>query len=193
MTHLNNTLVRLQFDVTTGDKCCWTRGTGNEKILLASHVDDLLVVGKQKYLDIFNEEIKKVYKITIQTGIKHSYIGLDINQCQSTYRVTLSQSGYRRDVVNRFKDLIDKCSDTARIPCNEDLVDQKASEFLPAKNQFLSIVMSLMYLSRFTRPDLAFAVSLLSTKCNKPTRNDLKQAIKLLKYIAVNPDYCIVY
>ena len=193
MTHLNNTLTKLQFEVTMSDKCCWTRGTGDSKIILCSHVDDLLVIGKRRCLDIFNSQIIKIYKITIQNGVKHSYIGLDINQCQSTYRISVTQSGYRRDVVNRFQDLIEKCSDTARVPCNEDLVDQKASEFLPEKNQFLSIVMSLMYLSRFTRPDIAFAVSILSTKCAKPTRNDLKQAIKVLKYIAVNPDYAIVY
>ena len=193
MTHLNNTLTKLQFEVTMGDKCCWTRGTGDNKIILCSHVDDLLVIGKQKYLDLFNTEISKVYKITIQVGSKHSYIGLDINQCLSTYRVSVSQSGYRRDVVNRFQDLIEKCSDTARIPCNEELVDEKASELLPAKNQFLSIVMSLMYLSRFTRPDIAFPVSILSTKCAKPTRNNLRQSVKVLKYIAVNPDYAIVF
>jgi hypothetical protein len=50
-----------------------------------------------------------------------------------------------------------------------------------------------MFLARFTRPDISFPVSILSTRCAKPTRNDLKQAVKVLKYVAVHPDYAIVY
>ena len=173
MTHLNNTFTKMDFVVTPGDKCCWTRGSGDKKVVLCSHVDDILAIGKQDTLDKFTEELAKVYKVSIQKGYIHSYIGLDINQCRSTFQVAVSQSGYRKDVANRFKDLIDKCSDSGRVPCNEELLSQIPSEELPAKNQFLSIVMSLMYLSRFTRPDIAFAVSILSTRCSKPTRNDL--------------------
>ena len=197
MTHLNNTLSELGFTIVCGDKCCFTRGEGVNMIILCSHVDDLLVIGKPSQLNVFINEIRKKYDINIQTGLKHSYIGLDIIQCNSTYRVSIGQTGYRRDVINRFIDLIQRSnrSEDGRTPSNISITESTPSEYVSNSDRtlYMSIIMSVMYLSRFTRPDLAFTVSILSTHCSKPTRNNMRQAIKLLKYIANSPDYAIVY
>ena len=57
----------------------------------------------------------------------------------------------------------------------------------------MSIVMSIMYLARFTRPDLSFACGMLSTHCSNPKWTHMRQAIKLLKYIATSDEYVIMY
>ena len=57
----------------------------------------------------------------------------------------------------------------------------------------MSIVMSIMYLARFTRADLIFTVGMLSTHCSNPTYSHFKQACKLLHYIATNDDIVIVF
>ena len=196
MTHLNETLFKLNFQLLPGDRCCFTRGVNNEMIILCSHVDDLLVIGKQTQLNIFCDEIVKEYKINIQLGAKHSYLGLDIHQCLATFRVSVSQSGFRKEICNRFSEDIYNCKGPANVPCVDTIIDtNKPSDLLSdlSRTHYMSIVMSLMYLARFTRPDIAFAVSILSTKCSQPSRDNLKHAIKLLKYVATNGDYCIVY
>ena len=99
MTHLNNTLVKLGFQVSSGDKCCYTRGSGNDLIILGTHVDDILAVAQKPALDNFKSEIQKEYDINIQEGYKHSYIGLDINQNPSSNVISIGQAGYRKDVI----------------------------------------------------------------------------------------------
>ena len=81
-----------------------------------------------------------------------------------------------------------------KVPCGMDIVEPTPanSEDID-RSLYMSIVMSVMFLSRFTRPDLAFAVSMLSTHCTKPNRHHMKQAIKLLHYIANSDDMAIVY
>jgi hypothetical protein len=193
MTHLNESLSKLGFHVISADKCCFIRGENDAQIILVSHVDDLLIIGKQPALIKFKREIEGIYNINIQEGKKHSYLGMDIQQCPATYKVSVSQSGYRQEVVNRFNDLIIQYKDSAKVPCTQDIVDPPPSTLLTDRIPFLSIVYSIMFLARFTRPDLAFATAMLSTRSSAPTRADMKNAVKLLKYIATTPDIAIVY
>jgi hypothetical protein len=58
---------------------------------------------------------------------------------------------------------------------------------------YLSIIMSLMYLARFTRADILFAVTYLATKCETPTNSDMKTACNILEYLDTVPDYQLVF
>ena len=193
MTHLNESLSKLGFHVISADKCCFIRGENDAQVIIASHVDDLLIIGKPPALTKFKREIESVYNINIQEGKKHSYLGMDIQQCPATYKVSISQSGYRQEVVNRFSDVISQYKESAKVPCTQEIVDPPPSTLLTDRIPFLSIVYSIMFLARFTRPDLAFATAMLSTRSSSPTRADMKNAVKLLKYIATTPDIAIVY
>ena len=107
---------------------------------------------------------------------------MDINQEPSTKTVSIGQTGYRKDVINRFAHLLEKSRGDGRTPCNEDILSEIASETIE-RTEYMSIVMSVMFLARLTRPDLLFAVGILSTHCNDCTRAHMRHAIKLLKYI----------
>lgn len=43
--------------------------------------------------------------------------------------------------------------------------------------------MTLMYVARLTRPDILMAVTVLSTRCSKPTAQDMKHALRVLRYL----------
>lgn len=194
MNHLNETLIKLGFEATDADKCCYTRGSGANKIILCFHVDDILAIAKKVELDKFVLEIKKEYDINIEQGYKHSYIGLDIKKNARTGIICVGQTGYKREVLNRFKDLISRDRSEPRVPCGEDILSEpNLEEELVDKTEYLSLIMSIMYLARFTRPDLSFACGMLATHSGSPRYSHLKQAIKLLKYIASNDDYVIHY
>jgi len=51
------------------------------------------------------------------------------------------------------------------------------------RREFVSIVMSLMYLARYTRPDILMVVTYLATKCQAPTRHDYLAARWVLRYV----------
>ena len=198
MTHLNGTLTKLGFQVTDADKCCFTRGCifffFDDMLLLCSHVDDLLVVGKKNALDKFKTEISKEYDINIELGYKHSYIGLDIKKNRASGVICVGQAGYKRQVLKRFEHLLSEVCYDGKLLCSEDIRSEPdPNDELVDRTEYLSIVMSIMYLARFTRPDLAFATSMLSTHCSDPRYTHYRQAIKLLIYIASSDEYVIVY
>ena len=196
-THLNNTLIKLGFVVSPGDRCCFTRGQDDTKIIICTHVDDILCVGRPIELQTFKTDFQKEYEINAQEGQKHSYIGLDIIQKPNDYTVSIGQTGYRRDVLARFSHLLDNSKNDGRIPCGNDIVEDtpKNSEASGRTDRhlFMSIIMSVMFLSRFTRPDLSFTVGMLSTHCSDPNVHHMTQAVKMLKYIASSPDMVIVF
>jgi hypothetical protein len=53
--------------------------------------------------------------------------------------------------------------------------------------------MALMYLARFTRPDILFAVVFLATRCETPTTNDMTQAINIVKYLSTTGNCSFTY
>jgi hypothetical protein len=61
------------------------------------------------------------------------------------------------------------------------------------RKEYLSLVMSLMYLARFTRPDILFAVTFLATKCEAPTDTDFKEAKKVVQYLATTGTLAYVF
>ena len=190
--HLSATLTKLGFTRMSGDKCAWTRGTETNMVKLCTHVDDVLCVGKPALLKEFSDKFSDEYECNVQTGVRHSYLGLDIVQDKRKDTVSVGQSGYRRDLVNKFEYLIALQKGGGMVPCTSNIVDHTASEYID-RTEFMSVVMSIMFLARFTRPDLLFAIGILSTHCNEPTRAHMRQAITVLKYIKESPDLAIVY
>jgi hypothetical protein len=50
------------------------------------------------------------------------------------------------------------------------------------KKKYLSLLMTLMYLARFTRPDILMPLSFLASKCSKPTQEDFSKLMRILRY-----------
>jgi hypothetical protein len=64
-----------------------------------AHVNDLMAVGKPAALLKFEEDIKRVYDITVQKGFKQ-FIGLDITQLRDSKKVVVSQKGFHKELIN---------------------------------------------------------------------------------------------
>jgi hypothetical protein len=60
-------------------------------------------------------------------------------------------------------------NDSDRLSCN--------------RKEYLSIVMLLMYLARFTMPNILFSVVYLATKSDNPTNADMNAAYKVVSYL----------
>ena len=127
-------------------------------------------------------------------GYKHSYIGLDIKKNPGSGVICVGQAGYKSQVIKRFEHLFSEVRYDGKLPCSEDILrEPDPNDDDVDRSDYLSIVMSIMYLARFTRPDLSFATSMLSTHCSNPKYTQYIQSVKLLIYISKSEDYVIVY
>jgi hypothetical protein len=50
-----------------------------------------------------------------------------------------------------------------------------------------------MYMARFTRPDILFAVTYLATKCENPSKQNMNQALHIIAYLATVGDYSLTF
>ena len=49
--------------------------------------------------------------------------------------------------------------------------------------KYKSLVMSLFYVAKRTRPDILFPISYLATRSSEPTQNDYDKALRILSYL----------
>jgi hypothetical protein len=201
----------LGFKSVRGDACVWMRGKGDMKIYVCAHVDDLLIAGKPDAIRQLRNDIDTKYTMVWTAGKQHSYIGLDIT-ITDTHKILVSQKGYREDILKRFELYINKKQPKLNAPCNstiflannpnEDVSRDEAKrieyeEGTPMlsddarRSLYVSAVMSLMYLARYTRVDILFATTVHATRCANPTHYDWMRVVRTLRYLRNSGDYCI--
>jgi hypothetical protein len=73
---------------------------------------------------------------------------------------------------------------TPKTPATATLMESDSNSPAADKKAYLSLVMSLMYIARFTRPDIQFVTSFLATKSSNPTQEDEAKLKRVLKYLA---------
>jgi hypothetical protein len=140
--HLTASMLRMGFHVTEADRCCFVRGSGQTRLIVTAHVDDLLVVGRGRELDTFETEISKVYEINTQRGAL-SYIGLDIRRIGDD--ILVSQSGYRLELLDRFSVDMNNLRRSVTTPTDKNLMKARPDTDRPANQpHYLSMVMSLI-------------------------------------------------
>jgi len=191
--HLSERMKELGFTQLTSDKCLWKRGTGDMTIYVCAHVDDLFGIGKENALTQFESDIKQVYDITVQRGHKHSYIGLDITQSRHNKNIIVSQKGFHKELLNKYSEDI-KGVKLSKVPCDASITqDSPEGSEAFSKERYTGAVMSLMWLARLTRCDIAFAVNVCSRRCKEPTKWCWQHVLKLLAYLKQTGAYGIIY
>ena len=110
--------------------------------------------------------------------------------------ITLDQTTYIKDVLHRF--LCPGGTDSARhrtIPCSETSIlqlpklDKESDEVKEHEENYRALVGCLLWIAGTTRPDIAYAVSMLSRYVSCAGEIHYKAAIQTLQYLMGTVDY----
>jgi hypothetical protein len=151
------------------------------------HVDDAVIVGPVAAITEVKAAIGGVFDITDMGEAKYF---LSIQILRSEKGILLSQEQYCYRVLEQFN--MQNCGGK-ETPMAPGTVLVKEGEPLPEDNQYCSIVGSLLYLSVNTRPDISYAVGVLSRFMNAPTEQHLKAAKHVLRYLSKYPTLGLFY
>jgi hypothetical protein len=176
-SHLTN----LGFKATKADKCLYTKDTEDGKLILSLHVDDMLLSSPNKHWQIwFESEMEKHFELSKQYD-KLSYLGIQIRK-ESNGDIRLTQQGYIETILKRYR--FDNLAKTPKTPSTDNMLTDDDEAKPINKKDYLSLTMALMYVARFTRPDILFSVSYLATKCSNPNEWHFMKLKRILKYLA---------
>jgi len=173
------------------DPCLYILNSTESRTFLAItiYVDDIITVtNNQTKRNQIIDELGKKFKIT-DLGRINWILGTHLEINNSNIKV--GQEAYTQDILSRFKMTEAKPVQTPTTPNNNHLPENQAS--FEDKNEFLSLIGSLTYLSVVTRPDIAYATAKAGQKMQCPTIEDWKNAKRILRYLKGEPNLKLIY
>ena len=178
---LDKTLQDMGLHPTKADTCVYTKKWKKGKVIVSVHVDDMLVTTPEvEARNWFEREVRKKFEIVTQHD-EVSYLGMSIKR-ETDGSVTIDQSGYLDVILKRTKcESLIKAPST---PAGPELLQTKSGAESADKKAYLSLIMSLMYLARYTRPDVLFSVSFLASKCSNPTSDDMDKVMRIVRFLS---------
>ena len=149
----------------SGDSAFFTYHKDGKLIgFVCIHVDDLLLCGNSKFESLITEKLMQRFKFSKLEKRKFTYLGCEIEKLKNG-DISLNQNEYIRKIREV---VVPARSNTCRV-----------SEY--EKREIRRVVGELLWVSRMTRPDLAFDVNQLSAKISNATIRELKDASWLVK------------
>jgi hypothetical protein len=155
-------------------------------LLVCIYVDDMIYTGNLM-LQEFKTVMQKEFEMT-DMGLMRYFLGLEVDQ--SDQGIFICQHKYAADILKRFR--MDKCKAAETpIAAGTRLSKQDTG---PAVDSTLykQMVGSFMYLTT-TRPDLMYAVSLISRFMESPKDSHWKVGKIILRYVAGTAGYGLWY
>eukprot|EP00253_Pinus_taeda_P009747 PITA_09747 len=141
----------------------------------------------ESYIASIKKELGKGFEMT-DLGYVHYYLGIEVTQHPKS--IFLSQKKYIGDLLNRFD--MSECNPlTTPMEQNLNITSIEGKEFEDATKD-RQLVGSLNYLTT-TKPDISFAVGILSRFMQKPCEGHWSTTKRVLKYLKGTQDFGIKY
>jgi len=158
--------------------------------MLVQYVDDFVAAGNKEDLEWVMTEIQKEFKIDDRGDLNPGTIlGIDVTRDRKARTMDLSQKRYVQTVLERFN-MVD--AKPNKVPMDDFRQLSVQSEDSGSEKldgvPYLEAVGSLMYLQVCTRPDIAFAVGVLSRFSSDPRRVHWGAVKKVMRYLQGSAD-----
>ena len=156
--------------------------TSQAKLIIhALYADDMLHFTNDTALyQDFVKQFKK--RFDVKSGAVGVYLGNRVVVNHGSFTVTLDQTHYTEELLERFG-----MSDCTAVPTamSQRLSTTMSGDLLPVSEHatYRNMVGSMLYLASWTRPDISYAVSELSRFVSAPGQNHMTAAKHLLRYL----------
>lgn len=173
------------------EKCIYVGEIKNVRVFLALFVDDGLIACES--CDVLNsiiDELSKSFEITLGDGLM--FIGLQIERDRIEKSMRIHQKAYITQIIERFGMNDAK---PVFIPADPHAIlgPVKENESEIPNVPYRDAVGSLMFLAIVSRPDIAFAVNVLSRFLNKHDQSHWNTAKRVFKYLIGTAELGIMY
>jgi hypothetical protein len=179
------------------DHCVYVKRSEGSFIILSLYVDDILLAGNNKeFIKTIKEWLSSTFDMK-DMGEASFVLGVKIIRGRLRKLFGLSQETYIRKVLKRFH-----MQDCKPIDTLVRKADSLSSEMCPktrakiesmAQVPYANAIGNLMYAMLCTRPDICFAVGLVSRFQSNPGPAHWKVVKRILRYLRGTTDYMLCY
>lgn len=188
---LKKALQRLSFEPLQADDCVYINRKNS--ILVTTHVDDFLIAGKKgQELTQFKENLANQFKVD-DLGPVQFYCGIRIVRDLPNRKVYLLQDAYITKILERFG--MAECNPVStpmEVGAGKDMVPYKEQASQTEITEYQSLVGSIMFCLK-TRPDIAYAMSVLCRFLTNPSPQHLVAGKRVLRYLKGTLNLAICY
>ena len=184
-------MVRIGLQQSIGDPGCFHKNG----LIISTHVDDMMaIVPTERQLNDIEIAIEQHVELD-KLGIPTKLLGMELTWNQNKKEVKLTQKT-SIEKLEKEHDLQVLNIPTRSLPLNPTLFDPpKESKEELAPNQlktYQSLVGSLLYINRCTRPEISIQVNLLGRRTSRASRSNLHAAMHVLRYLASSKEKGII-
>jgi hypothetical protein len=188
------------FKQLVSDQCVYTKGTGNDQVIVCCWVDDIILASSRDNhaaRSWFDTSLRKEFEVSPWTpGVEASWIlNMKIQRNSKTGTLHLSQPGAIEKLAAQFK-LTEHVGRGPWVPMdpNLKLVKPAADAVVPSSTwDYQSAVGAMLYLSLTAKPDIAQCVGVLSRFMSCPGEQHVAAAKQAIKYLYATKDHGITY
>ncbi|GJV15870.1 putative RNA-directed DNA polymerase [Tanacetum coccineum] len=185
------------FSRSEDESCIYVKISGSIVVFLVLYVDDILLIGNDiPTLQSVKDWLGKCFAMK-DLGDAAYILGIKIYRDRSKRLIGLSQDTYLDKILKRFK--MDN-SKKGNLPLHHGI--KISSDLCPKTNDeldkmsrvpYASAIGSIMYAMTCTRPDVSFALSMVSRHQQNPGEGHWTAVKNILKYLRNTKDRFLVY
>lgn len=176
---LHNVLIQSGCVQSLVDKCLYIKKQNDMILYLSVHVDDLLVLSNcEKFEKDFMRNVSSKFELTSLGRVKH-YLGIDIERDREG-NFLISQETYINKIIEEA-DL--QTGKESKFPLDTGYFRNNEDELLNSNEQYRKLIGMLLYLTTNSRPDVAASVAILSQKISAPSKTDLNEVKRVIRYL----------
>lgn len=150
----------------------------NRIIILAIYVEDGLIFARnQEDVSIIMEHLRKEFQI--HEFKNDCYLGIEykVNEDSSIF---INQKSFFKKIIGRFK--MDSC-ETISTPLDNNQIFDEANDSQNSQFPYRQLIGSLLFLSVVSRPDITYAVAVLSQFLERPKLVHVNAAKRVIRYL----------
>ena len=185
---MDSFLLSIGFACYHSNPIVYIQREGTDLLILVLYVDDLILTGSSSsMIQSVQQKLMEQFDMT-NLGLLHYFLGLQVHQ--SSDGIFIYQEKYALDQLQRFG-MVD-CK-TTPTPFQSGVTLTTSCTSPPVNpSMYRQLVGSLLYLTH-TKPDIAFAVGLVSRFSQDPHESHWKAAKRILRYIKGTVRFGIQY
>ena len=180
------------FTVSPADPCMLFKENNLGICIIIIYVDDMLVIGKQEQIQEFATMIQKEFSVKIQHNLA-DYLGCEFHMNKEKTQGWVGQPSIIKSREQKFgktamKVRLSMTPGTPRFTARR-LENEEDKVNAQDHKTYRSLVGTLLYLTKHSRPDISNPVRELSKTMHAPAPAHLKEMYKLIKFVLSTKDY----